>query len=375
MIEEHEPPRMARATLSTSRDDGGTWSAVAEHVLPEHAAVRLVPPARRRAGDDPCGGAKYARPSKRRACMPYGATETNEREEERDCPALLDVYRRLKMRRPKQTSRGEIQHLASLTLEAVERNDLRPLLSGGWELLRAAFATWIDDPVMHAIMNGDPCDREFRRRRAGGPRSPFASVASVLSAAGGHGLLGMSAITFDKYAANKGRTRAGWGEVECKETRASNGGVKGLGAIERAVDAVKGLRGAGLSRAEAGAILDAAAKGPLEDRLLAYRAEIIGWRWARDEKIVARVGEVAAHQRALQETRAEITKATAHISDAEIRKAIARAKQKAERHLREPPLAGKMEMGRGRKGLTADPSQLHGLIPPRDDRKRKEARI
>lgn len=371
MTTEHEPPRFARVVSSVLRNDG-PWCDVIERPLPEHCATHASAPTRRKAGDDPCGGAKYARASKRRACMPYGATE---RDEERDCPTLLEAYRKSRMRRAVPTSRDDIKRLAGRSLAALDNLDLRPLLAGGWHLVRAAFACWIESAELRAIMDGDPCDREFRRKRAGGSRAPFASVASVLAAADGRATLGMGSITLDRVAESKGRTRAGWGEVECKETRSSSGGVKSLGAIERMVDAAKGLRGAGLTSADARGIVDAAAKLPLEDRLLAYRAELAGWRWVADEKTIARVGEVEARRRAMQEARRDILKATEHISDGEIRKAINRAKEHAENHLRKMPLAGEMALRQGRKELVADGSQFHGLIPARDDRKRKEARL
>lgn len=183
----------------------------------------------------------------------------------------------------------------------------------------------------------------------------------------------MGAITFERHAANKGRTRANWNEVECKETRSMSGSVKSLSVVERMVDADNGLRGVGLSAADIRGLSDAAARMSLEERLLSYRAELMGWGRMRgvNAKTVSDVGFDEEHRRAMQASRKEIIEATKGVSDDEIKKRIAAAKKKIERHLRQPSLAGAMALRQGRPGLVSDPAQLHGLIPARDDKKRK----
>ena len=361
--EAHEPPTIARATLAVHRDpfdESGAWGEVDEQRLAEGAADRGHHRAHR-AADWGDAGDGYSRPSKHRACMPYGATETNERAEERDCPELLERFRRLAFRRPKPTSEREVARALSLSFGAIDEGDFRPLLDGGWERIYVAFRPWVDHPMARAALDGDPCDRELRRRRAGGPRSAFGSAVDVLSAASfGAAVLGVGQIDLERLGAeSKGRTRARWDEIFCQPTRAGGGTTKGLGAVERHVDAQRGLRGVDLSEAERAGLIEAADRLPLEQRLLSFRARVAGWELS--------VGRTAPNY-AIDEIRA----VTKDLSDDAIRKSLTRARECVEQHLRRLPAAGQRALAEGRRDLLADETQLLSLIPPKNDRPRKK---
>lgn len=505
MTLEHEPPRIARSTLAVHRDpfdERAPWLPMDERPIAEHAAAHSTNIARRKASDGPCGGDRYARPSKRRACMPYGATETNLREEERDCPELLARYRDLLERRPILADiemvkfltarifgaidnvllcgevgitsdnpgrrRSQREAIESLIVECGERHE-------GFRVLYRAFARWADSEMVHAVLEADPCDREVNRKRAGGPRAPFSSAAAILNAATfREARLGIGPITFDRVAESKDRTRARGKEISCQATACFAGGAKNLAAVEREVDAARALNAVELSDIDRMGLIDAADKLSLEARLLVYRERVAiargavpamtctlamaaeatrslewmrrmnmvaanpvhalrhhgcpeseikhatvplkmttgdmvwpeeHWFWrtmgiempdaekalaaheagqrvfgaAAMKEAVAKVDRLLASEDSRQMTndsarRKAVLEATKDLSDDEIRKSLARARSRIERHLRRPPLAGAMALRQGRPELVADPTQLLGLIPPRDDRPRKGRR-
>jgi len=385
---DHEPPRIAHVTRAVYRDPDDPCSMfgqVDERFLSESGASHGNPPPKRRANmdvNDRDGGPEYARPSNRRVCMPYGATEQNVRDEERDCPVPLRQYRDSLTRRAPTTDRDEIRALTDRIFGAIDyaiqKNDVKHLLRAwvagdepGFTLLRRAFAPWVGHAWFLAILDGDPCDREFRRRHAPKARSAFRSVTSVFAAAiFGEDTFGMSSgMNLDRLAESKGRTRANSDEIACKETRASTGRMRGLAAVDRTVDATIGLSGLELSAADAQGVLDAGAKLPLAERLLAYRARLAGWRCPPLKRaLVVRVGRQEAEREAMFAAADEIRAATADVTDTQIRKAIAASKARVEEHLRQLPAAGQMALSKGRSGMIGDEGQLHGLIPARDDR-------
>jgi len=299
--------------------------------------------------------------------MPYGATEHNLRDEKRDCPLLLEAYERWRFIRPPRTSPDEVRRMVSLSFRALENNDLRPLLSGGWEAIVAALAPWAHDPAVAALLSGDPCDRRIRQRQTTTPRAPFRSAQHVLAAASAARCpLGAGAVSFDRAAETRGRTRARWGEIECRETRAAQFGVKGLATVERGVDAERGVGAADLSPAEVSAL--AGADVPMAERVLMYRAWVGGVDVRPTDVRVRRVGVVAARREALLDAAEAINAASAWLSDADVRRILAAARRRLESRLRRVPAAGMRALMEGRRDLVADESQLHGLIPPRDDR-------
>ncbi len=387
---DHEPPRIAHTTRAVYRDPDDPCSMFGEvderHLSENCASHGGNPVPKRRAHadtDDRDGGPAYARLSNRRVCMPYGATEQNVREEERDCPVPLRKYRDSLTRRAPTTDRDEIKALTDRIFGAIDyaikENDVRHLLRAwvagdepGFTLLRRAFAPWVGHAWFLAILDGDPCDREFRRRHAPKARSAFRSAASLFAAAVyGEDTFGMASGmgSLDRVAESKGRTRATWDEIACKETRSSSGSTRGLAAVDRTVDATIGLSGLELSAADAQGVLDAGAKLPLAERLLAYRARLAGWRCPPLKRaLVVRVGRQEAEREALAAAADEIRSATAHVTDTQIRKAIAASKARVEEHLRQLPAAGQIALGQGRSNMIGDEGQLHGLIPARDDR-------
>lgn len=386
---DHEPPRIAHATRAVYRDPDDPCSMfgqVDERYLSEACASHGNPPPKRRGSTDSDEyevGKDYARPSNRRICMSYGATEQNVRDEERDCPVPLKRYRESLSRRAPTTDRDEIRALTDRIFGAIDyaikENDVPHLLRAwvagdepGFTLLRRAFAPWVGHAWFLAILEGDPCDREFRRRNAPKARSAFRSAASVFAAAVyGEDTFGMSSGmgSLERVAESKGRTRATWDEIACKATRASAGGTRGLAAVDRTVDAAIGLSGLDLTAADAQGVLDAGAKLPLAERLLAYRARLAGWRCPPLKRaLVVRVGRQEAEREAMLAAADEIRAATSHVTDTQIRKAIAASKARVEEHLRQLPAAGQMALSKGRSSMIGDEGQLHGLIPARDDR-------
>lgn len=384
----HEPPRIARAVLSVHRapeGDDRAWGPLVVEPLPERMAAHATPPVeRRRSGDSLCGGPQFARPSNRRVCMTPNATELNEREEARDCPVLLEAYRRMKRSRPSTTDTTGVKALIQRTFGAIDKGDYRPLLSGeawlggvlrtteGFARLYQAFAPWVDHPMVRAILNGDPCDRELRRKRAGGPRSAFASSTSVLAAAyGAKAEIGMGPVSFERVAESRKRTRAVGGEIVCVESRSGSGSAKNLRAVERRIDAQVGIAKAKLSFAEQMALLDAAEGMPLEARLLAYRAYVMCWRplSIKREAVRAR-GFEAVYRNALEADAAKIRAATSSLTDEMIQEAIKKGRKRVNHHLRELPDVGMQALVERRLELVTDEDQLLGLIPMRDGQRR-----
>lgn len=376
---DHNPPHIATATLSVLRDpDGGTWLPLVERPLPEHAAAHQTPPIKPRGLDPICGGERYARVSKRRVCMPPGVTEIDIRDEERDCPELLKLYRSSLRRRPLPTGHKDIEVLIARSFGAIDSNDFRPILhdvrapEGGLATLYQAFAWWVDHPIFRAFLEGDPCDRELRRRRKGASTA-FGSLAAVFSTLlhtdpdlG----LGRSVSAFSSTRATPLGGRSDRTTVTCHATRSSSGGTKGLEAVERRVDALTAIRGLEIAPAAARAILDAAAKVPLAERLLVYRAQVMKWRCPPlPAETVRRIGRKEAQREALLADEEVIQKATAHLTDKAIRAALRNAKANAEKHLRRLPTVASTALAEGRPELVADPSQIRGVIPDRVERR------
>ena len=242
----------------------------------------------------------------------------------------------------------------------------------GFTLLRRAFAPWVGHAWFLAILEGDPCDREFRRRNAPKARSAFRSAASVFAAAVyGEDTFGMSSGmgSPERVAESKGRTRATWDEIACKATRASAGGTRGLAAVDRTVDAAIGLSGLDLTAADAQGVLDAGAKSPAGRAPLGVQGAARRLALSPLKRaLVARIGHQEAEREAMLAAADEIRAATSHVTDTQIRKAIAASKARVEEHLRQLPAAGQMALSKGRSSMIGDEGQLHGLIPARDDR-------
>jgi hypothetical protein len=360
-------PRCARSLLTVRRDtdDFDAPMGPPEEILLSEAASQTAetgsgPPAqweldirlasRRREPEF----IEYQRPSDRRVCLRPTA---DSRSEERECPTLLQAFRDAERRRPPTTSGKRIRKLTSEIFSAIDRNDFRPLLNGGWDRLFQAFASWVDAPIVMGAAEADPSDRRLRRRRAEGQRQErFGSVDEVVALSCGlvsRAHIGVSSVKLS-IAMDAKRTRAQGREIPCSQTMVSAGHARGVLAVDRQLDADLALRGAVDDPRALQALADAAAGLTMDERVRRFREREAAARRAIPD-------EPEAHDQA-------VLAATKDLTDQEIRRLLIGWKARAAKHLRRMPRAVAEN-----PAAAHDRSDLLGLIPSLPARKQRKA--
>jgi hypothetical protein len=227
----------------------------------------------------------------------------------------------------------------------------------------------VNEAALVELGGGKPREKaDPLRARFGSTAAALASAAAPLSARA----LGAGAQSY-AVAESRGRTRARWDEIHCHPTHVGGGGIKGLAAVERAVDAQRSVAGAGLTAIELAGLEDwLKEKVKPEERIRRYRRRLavqrgnrVTWVEVLDDGGSGTTEIASASSSLAIISDAAAREATADMTDRAILALLTRARQQLERHLGRTPARAEalaFEMG--------DASFLAPVVERRPERER-----
>jgi hypothetical protein len=187
-------------------------------------------------------------------------------------------------------------------------------------------------------------------------RARFGSAAAALTRAEepvSQRALGAGAQSY-AVAESKGRTRARWDEVHCQASHVGSGSIKGLYAVEAAVDAQRSIAGAGIAALELASLRDwLEEKVKPEERIRRYRQRVAVQRGHGVGGIVSDAGA---------------REATTDVTDRAILSQLTRARATLDRHLAKLPARAEALAAE-----TGDTSFLAPIVQRRPEREKRKA--
>lgn len=262
--------------------------------------------------------------------------------------------------RPKARLRQSSEQIAQRVRKAVMALDPRRVpdtmlgdacgaLAGCIEALCGLLVYDTTEETMQKLLDPDVVSRGLRGRRVTDPLRPrFRSVAVLVGAAmAPPPMLGVASGCEVRADGDKGRMRATWSEMACKQTRASTGQARNMGAVEYHADAQRALAGLDLHEADIdvhhalwSVLHDVVSRGKQADKVAAFR-----------EALALRRGTAAVADVHAPDVYAE---ATRDWSDKAIGKRLQRVRQDIDKRLGAAPAdAERLAFKYGDKGMLA----------------------